>query len=233
MAAKKAKKGQKTKDGISKPNLKVIGAFGEVVKPDQATTENPLDQAVVDRKALLSRLGLPSECVIRKRFADDLRVKVSDADKAVLADQLANVIQERLALNDANAEKNRAYREKRAALDDQEKELAESVKSSSTLAVVDQVEILLPDNSVKIFRLDTDVLVGDSRAATAEELRESRQGALFEDDGDGDTIPPTPGDQPNMEDNPDDAPISTDTAELAAALDEGLGGSGDEDVVEG
>jgi hypothetical protein len=113
-----------------------------------------------------------------RRFTERLSVKNNDEQNAILAGQLADVIRERLALQEDKSAKNREFREQRAYLDERERELADAVHSHTRFEEVECVEVLLPTNEVQVVRVDTGEVVS-SRAATGDELQES---ALGEED---------------------------------------------------
>lgn len=212
MAAKKRAKKAKADSGATGGQVDFgDGRKGTKVSGGMAPVDSPagqpvLDKVIADRAALLKKLKLPDTTVLKKRVTERLRVLVTSAEKAALADQLAHVITQRLQLNEENATKNRAYREARAGFDEREKELADAVENNGRFDQVECIEAMLPDNSVRKYRLDTGEIVGEPRAATKEEL----QPDLFDDDDDDDVVP--------VGSTPPGPPESGDGTSLSPAL---------------
>jgi ribosomal protein L37E len=121
----------------------------------------------------------------RRRFTQELPVRIGDAEVATLADALAKTVREREALREKRREAMAGFRERENDIADREKRLAESVEKHTELRQVECLEILARSGEVRVVRLDTGEEI-EMRQATADDLQEP----LGLDDDDDDTGDP-------------------------------------------
>lgn len=121
--------------------------------------------------------SLPAGATEKRRYTEELDVKNTDAQQAVMAGQLADVILEKGRIEDEKKEAMGGFNEKLKDLEAREKELAKDVHGGTHKEPVEVVEFLLPDNRIMCVRSDTSEIV-EERVADADDLQEP----MFDED---------------------------------------------------
>lgn len=105
-----------------------------------------------------------------KPYTRELPSEATASELAVIAHELANVLDEERLVKEEKREANAVYRQKLAGLDDRKAKLSECVKTDRKLEQVVVQEKLRSDNLIEVIRTDTGVVI-ETRPATAEDLQ--------------------------------------------------------------
>jgi hypothetical protein len=112
------------------------------------------------------------EPVIRRKFKQKLPCRLDSAVKDAKGDELANVINRRLALLEERREAMAEFKQQITALDERERELAGDVSTRTESREVECIERLTVTNEIEVVRLDTGEVI-DRRNADGADLQDA------------------------------------------------------------
>jgi len=103
-------------------------------------------------------------------YTRELPTEATASELALIAHELADVLDEEKRVKEEKREANAVYRQKLAGLDDRKAKLSECVKTDRKLEQVKVQEVLRSDNLIEVIRTDTGVVI-ETRTATADDLQ--------------------------------------------------------------
>lgn len=137
------------------------------------------------------------DAVVRSTKKELAPVQVGREKVEKAAQELAGLISEREKLQSEKRDTLAKFRDKFNSIDEQMRQLRDTVLQSTELREVDVVTRLMPTGWIERVRMDMGTLFEDARVATAEELQDNIPGT----DGGAEVKGPTPfeGNEPHAE----------------------------------